>query len=44
MHRAKPVLSINIVCTNNLRALIAAWLNASQRSRYGVCLNGSARE
>ena len=30
--------------TNNLRALIAAWLDASQRSWDGVCLNRSARE
>ena len=29
--------------TNSLRAVIAAWLNASQRSRNGVVMNRSAR-
>ena len=27
---------------NNLRAIVAAWLNASQRRRVGVGLNGFA--
>ena len=33
-----------ILYTNNRRALIAAWLNASQRSGDGVRLNTSTRE
>ena len=32
------------LCTESLRALIAAWLDASQRSRGGVRLKGSVRE
>ena len=31
-------------CTNTLRALIAAWLDASQRSRNGVRLSRPVRE
>ena len=29
--------------TNSFRAVIAAWLNASQRSRHGLGMNRSAR-
>ena len=32
------------LCTNSLRALVAAWLDASPRSRDGVLLNRLARE
>ncbi len=32
------------LCTSGLRELIAAWLNASQRSRDGIQSNRSARE
>ena len=32
------------ICISNIRALIAAWLDASQRSWDGVWLNRSARE
>ena len=32
------------LCTNSLLALMAAWLDASQRDRDGVQLNRSARE
>ena len=42
-----PLLAIDsggYVCTNGSRALIAAWLYASQRSRDGVRLNRSARK
>ena len=38
-----PVHSNGHLCTNGLRALITAWLNASQRSQGGVWLNRLAR-
>ena len=36
--------SSGYMCTNSFRALIAAWLHTSQRSRYGVSLSWSAME